>query len=1722
MDLKINQSVKGLSLDTLDWQIDNAGVLTYALNANIQSLDGNRFTYTNETSNQLCTVFKPGFVVLGFHNIIEENKVIFFLHNPITGESEIGEVTSYNIDCTKLVTTKEDCGCDGGVMLSDEVVFVPKQTEIPCVPKSCSYYFIENGVHPTNSVQIYYTDCKGKYHGPGDVDTTILGQMLGVSEFHYIDPEAKVTFYSTLDLPCENIKIEGGCCTYRTIINSDCLNFDINYPVYSVHKQTACDTKLYFVSRNNPPRHISLLTPKGEDACGKPNTLLSCEDLNMFPKSCHPQMTPVLQNSGGQIKAGTVQFTIAYSDKLGNEFTDYFDLTNPISVFEKAITFDTDYITSKSVTIDVKHHTNVFDYFNVVVAETVNETTAYYLIGTYKVSGQQKITYTGRYKEEYSSIRTLNRTPFYEKANIINNSDNVLFLADLEADIEYNLQPLVNQIPLHWQTIKMPANNKNFNYHNGIVVSNFRSYMRDEVYGFGLKFKLKNGKYTKVYHLPGPQAKPDDLIQLTVDDKDVFLGEENCDQPNKVPAWKVYNSAKKKTLPPVICANQDLTLQKEFDCEIHLGDTGEFGYFESTHRYPCNEDIWGALADQPIRFHKFPDCAITHIHNNHSPSTRDEIYPIGVRPDINVINDLLNNYFIYNPKTKKKDILLRDLVCGFELVRTNRVGNKSILAKGLVYDVAKFEEQGGSGNKYYFPNYPFNDLREDPYISNNKAIYDSSDQGDAYKFSGYTRNPADKIRFTLHSPDTHFQYPKLGTEMKLESCEYGKWQGHFVPVAEHPKYKFLTKFDFALSALVGTALSASVTNSTKDVVTPPANVGSESHGELSFNFAEVLSNTSLFKELLEKAIPKTNYAWQFNSVASYDQAVFPTKGNIRRRLSASNYLSPNNQFVDDDLPIRNYQRESSVYCKINNSFNDLLPAVVDNSRETLSSFKTRRGIDWCDNPTNIQTGDVKANYVSIKRTLPDQYGPLDNISYITTGDFYRIDALNDTLSAVQCKYYPTFGGDIFINKFSLKRKMPFFIQNMVGRPDEIPFDYWLVPNVGYPKYFAGSSPDTITIGELGGDLSTILVGLGILGGASALPVGGTLQKIANILGYTTVGIGSANLLSTVLSSFVPKNNLDCDNGSRLGHTSKLLDIDLLSSNGLVHVDSFLFGLNKDTNWFYQEGKFYLASYGIPTFYVESDINVDMRHGRNHKEENFYPNVGSDIPDEWLQEVNVPISFDNYYSYNATYSKQNYENYNEPYRDFKPDEICKSYFPNRVIYSDMSSQEEDRDSWLIYRTNNYYDFPKTNGKLIELNSIENDKILARMENTTQVYNSRIVLDSSYPTQLELGTGSMFAQKPIDYVKADLGYIGTQNKAYVSCKYGSFWTDAKRGFVYQISPSGFDEISKSQFNWFKNNLPFRILEDYPNFNIDNNFKGIGITLGWDERFERLFLTKLDYKVIDATRVKYDSILQEFRDSTTNNIIELDNPEYFENKSFTMAYSPILKNWISFYSFLPNYYIGHTTHFQTGNKSGLWNHLLTPFSHQVFYNKKYPYIIEYPINFLPNESQLNSVTIHQDIQKYYDKTNYYSISSLNKEDKINFNKAIIYNKEQTSGALNLIPKDPSNMRQKLQYPKTSSNGVDILCSFSEHKFTFNGFWDTVRNTNSNQPIFSSSWIDTKDSYPTDKVLNNSAIQYSTSHKRIPLKSKECRVRLINDTHTRYKFINHLLVTQTQKSIT
>jgi hypothetical protein len=46
-----------------------------------------------------------------------------------------------------------------------------------------------------------------------------------------------------------------------------------------------------------------------------------------------------------------------------------------------------------------------------------------------------------------------------------------------------------------------------------------------------------------------------------------------------------------------------------------------------------------------------------------------------------------------------------------------------------------------------------------------------------------------------------------------------------------------------------------------------------------------------------------------------------------------------------------------------------------------------------------------------------------------------------------------------------------------------------------------------------------------------------------------------------------------------------------------------------------------------------------------------------------------------------------------------------------------------------------------------------------------------------------------------------------------------------------------------------------------------------------------------------------------------VYLNDPEYFCNKSWTMSYNLNTKTWISFHSYIPNFYIGENNFFYSG---------------------------------------------------------------------------------------------------------------------------------------------------------------------------------------------------------------
>lgn len=1531
-----------------------------------------------------------------------------------------------------------------------------------------------------------------------------------------------------------------------------CLKFDIAFPINAEYRIDECETKIYYVGRNIPPRYFSIEYPYGRDSCGNSRDCIkdSCEDSKLFPDFCIPEVHATSVDSNGQLKAGVYSFAIAYSDEQGIELTDYCDLTNPIPVFERSITEQTEYVTSKSISVQVQHKTRIFEYFNLVVAENINTVTNYHLVGTYRVNqytDQDTLTYTGDFKSTFSSIVPLIRSPHYETANIIEKQNDILMIADLEEFPKFNFQPFASKLDLFWETVEMPADN-DLDYSSPEVAYFFRTYQRDEVYAFGIKFRLKNGKYTDVFHIPGRKPDSNDLeLESSVTNKDVFVAETDCLIPDSSPRWKVYNTA---GFGGSVLKDPDLAndIEKQYNCAITVHERGQFAYWESIDVYPCYDEIWeqstdpnapyfnpDALAGKPIRHHKFPDSAISHIHGNKRLTTElfnDQIgnestsvlYPVGVRLNEELIVTLLNEklpngqykHTVFDP-INKKNVPIKDVICGYELVRGNRVGNKSVVAKGLLYDVGEFEDTSGDGiaKKYYYSNYPYNDLRVDPFLRIDSKWYNDSrgprqgwlgiplggnDLGDSIVprlngFKTYSDNGGNN-RYTFYSPDTSFQYPKIGTELKLETVEFGKVFGHFVSVLEHPRYRFLdrgTYFDAGVLAGL-TAVDLQGDTQFDASVTP----GLRNTGRTGIRYDRMLVNEQIILDIVEKLIPFVNFAYQYNSIANYNQYIsidpqrtLSHRGQSRRFIELGYYANERIVQVFDDAPLHNRLRETSVYLKLKDFLPQHESQIFDDSRYLASDH---RGA-----PTDLnEDKKTRAYYASVKRQFPNQYGVVENIKYVSTG--YKQDVILDINgeATVEYKYYPAFGGDTYITPFALKRKHSFFTRNLVNLPakvDEVPFDYWLFPNMAYPTYFIGTSTEAADITAVEFGTAALAIVGGVVLATAAASLTGAAAVAALVVGNAAILTG----INALWSRFVKKTALD----KNLQHR------------------------------YYKDGIFYTASYGIPIFFVESDVNVHFRHGRDTDKENFYPNVGGGVPDEWLQEVTVPIKFDNFYHYNATYSAQNMSP-NFPYKLKYPNLECIINHQNRVIYSDQASDSNlTSDKWLAFRPGNFYDFPKQGGRLIDLNAGESERVYARFENTTKVYNARIVLSSTSPYQLEIGNADMFKQKPVDLSATDLGYIGSQHKAYIRCEYGTFWVDAKRGHVYQITGGGFNEIkSELNYNWFKENLPFQILKDFPEADVDSPSLGIGIVMGWDERFERVFITKLDYKVRPQylqgpVKIEYitDRLDADYKYYVLNNNgvktrVDFSNKLYFENKSWTVAYSPKMKNFISFYSFLPNFFISQLGNFQTiittPAGSSLWNHNLSPYLYQTYYGKLYPYIIEYLVNTIPMNGSVTSVSMILDIQEYFSKYEYYSLGTTNNKNTANFTKAIIYNREQSSGIISLVPEIYGNTRQKVLYPRMTTNGIETLLSRRENKYTFNGFWNIAAQANG-QPLWTTKWDDLQNNYFIDKLPNTKAIRnLSIAYQKNKIKSDFTKVRLIQDKYNRYKFVNNLQITQ------
>jgi hypothetical protein len=206
----------------------------------------------------------------------------------------------------------------------------------------------------------------------------------------------------------------------------------------------------------------------------------------------------------------------------------------------------------------------------------------------------------------------------------------------------------------------------------------------------------------------------------------------------------------------------------------------------------------------------------------------------------------------------------------------------------------------------------------------------------------------------------------------------------------------------------------------------------------------------------------------------------------------------------------------------------------------------------------------------------------------------------------------------------------------------------------------------------------------------------------------------------------------------------------------------------------------------------------------------------------------------------------------------------------------------------------------------------------------MYDNLLTINTTNPQAAYVGNPSLFkGSPPIDFAETDLGYVGSQNKFLLKIPNGQITVDAKRGQIFLISGTQAAEISgfgSGMNRFFTDHLVFEILRYFPKVNIDNNFTGVGLHGVYDSKFERVIITKLDYIPIDKD-VKYDPVLQEYY---VEEIIEtvvlrtqvyLTDPDYFCNKSWTISFNINTKSWVSFHTYIPNFYIAENNFFYSG---------------------------------------------------------------------------------------------------------------------------------------------------------------------------------------------------------------
>ena len=628
----------------------------------------------------------------------------------------------------------------------------------------------------------------------------------------------KWILYSTDDTSSEIGLFDDSECKYDPLVNDACLGFNkFNLITGAAKENFDCTWQVYWDDGLNPSRTINLgnkdeilennyipyiqIQVSGIDINGDPciefenvePLQLDCDLIRLAPLMKTPCVKLSKADSPGQLLNGSYQAYIAYlvnEQQIGN----YVGVSNIQPLYDQGGT-------ASSLDIEISNlDTNFSDYKLVLLINNQQQPQAIQ-VGIYSTHQTTiNIDYVSENKAKAAQVDPATLTlqnPAYERSDKMIPVNDYLLRIGPTTNFDFNYQPLANKITAKWVSTEYPAEY----YVNG---GNKPTFMRDEQYSFFIRFIYHTGEKSYSYHIPGRAYLEDNPV--FGNEKDIAnLDGNNVLAADEVEPWQVSNTAFVDEFDGITTTDDDgIILSK-----------GQMGYWESSEFYPAEDPHgrWQELCGQPLRHHKFPD-EQTDETVNRSSTDNQSIRILGVEFD-NIAWPLDNEGNIISN------------IVGYEILVGSRQGHKSILSKGIVRNMKQYPlpEQVAGGNfgadnpisltsVGLMPNYPFNDLRNDTFLTLN-----APDGGNSFNppmpvnlgHCGLLVNAQGCNNFyTFHSPETSFQRPFLNpSELKSYGVNTGLSQGYFRPSEGHPKNVLIRDFVAILAAFVGIGFAIS-------------------------------------------------------------------------------------------------------------------------------------------------------------------------------------------------------------------------------------------------------------------------------------------------------------------------------------------------------------------------------------------------------------------------------------------------------------------------------------------------------------------------------------------------------------------------------------------------------------------------------------------------------------------------------------------------------------------------------------------------------------------------------------------------------------------------------------------------------------------------------------------------------------------------------------------------